>query len=102
MKQNYQVIEDNGGGMSLFFFEKDKVILGFTDIEFIEPGDLDEVTLNDALDWDNKLPDPQAIYDNITSYEFGWDVVADQDGIYPERMGAAARIVYRIEGGEDV
>jgi hypothetical protein len=98
--QKYQVIEDNGGNMYLFFFEEDKVILGFTDIEFVEPGDLDNISLNDALDWDNPLSDPQKVYNNIISYEFGWDVVADQDGIYPDLMGRAAQIVYHIETEE--
>ncbi|MHC4195611.1 MAG: hypothetical protein ACYSQZ_06675 [Planctomycetota bacterium] len=92
MKQ-YQVIEDNGGNMYLFFFNEGKVILGL-------PGDLDNISFNDALDWDNPLSDPQAVYDNIISYEFGWDVVADQDGIYPDLMGRAAQIVYHIETEE--
>jgi hypothetical protein len=91
----YQVIEDNAGGMYLFFFDGNKVILGVENIEFVTPGDLDNVTLDEAKTWDSQLDNPQSHYDNITSYEFGWQVVADQNGIYPAAMGRAAQIAYR-------
>lgn len=98
MSQNYVVIEDNAGGMYLFFFSpNDEVILGLENIEFAQPGDLDGITLDEAQTWERQLDDPQAHYDDITSFEFGWSVVADQDGVYPDRMGAAAQIVYAID-----
>jgi len=96
-KQNYQVIEDNAGGMYLFFFKGDKVVLGLENIEFAQPGDLDNITLKEAKTWESRLDDPQAHYDDLTSHEFGWQVVADQDGVYPDRMGRAAEIVFSVE-----
>lgn len=96
-KYNYKVIEDNGGGMYLFFFDDDgRVILGIENIEFAQPGDLDKISFDEAKTWDSQLDEPQAVYDNITSYEFGWVVVADQDGVYPDRMGRAAQLVYGV------
>lgn len=95
----YQVIEDNGGGMYLFFFDNaGDVILGLENIEFATPGDLEGITPAKAKGWDSKLEDPQAHYDNITSYQFGWQIVADTDGVYPEHMGRAAQILFRVEG----
>lgn len=95
---NYQVIEDNGGGMYLFFFDgDDKVVLGLENIEFAAPGDLDNITLDEAQTWDSQLDNPQAAYDDITRYEFGWKVVADQNGVYPDGMGRAAQIVYGVD-----
>lgn len=95
---NYQVIEDNAGGMFLFFFNADgSVALGVENIEHAQPGDLDNVTLTEAKTWDSHLDDPQAHYDDLTSHQIGWEIVADQSGVYPDRMGRAAEIVYRIE-----
>lgn len=97
MSNKYQVIEDNGGGMYVFFFDGDRVILGIENVEYAQPGDLDNINLDEVETWDSQLDDPQAAYDNITSFEFGWSVVSDQDGVYPDRMGRAAEIVFQIE-----
>jgi hypothetical protein len=94
---NYQVIEDNGGGMYLFFFNKrGRVILGLENIEHVEPGDLRGISLKEAKTWDSKLAKPQKHYDSIASFEFGCQIVADQDGVYPDRMGRAAQIAFEI------
>jgi hypothetical protein len=101
----YQVIEDNGGGLTLVIFDaQDKVVYlhsGYeynskpgqlqADIEALKHGD------NPVTDWDGNEEDPQAMYDNITSYEYGWKVVADDKGIYPDKMGAAASREYGIK-----
>ena len=44
-----------------------------------------------VIDWEGNEENPQAVYDNITSFEYGWEIVADNDGIYPDKMGCAAR-----------
>lgn len=31
--------------------------------------------------WDGNEEDPQASYDSTTSFEYGWEIVADNDGI---------------------
>lgn len=95
---NYQVIEDNAGGMYLFFFgPDDQVILGVENIEYAQPGDLDQITLDEARTWDSQLTDPQAHYDELTSFDLGWSIVADQNGVYSTYMGRAARIVFGVE-----
>ena len=98
MNHNYQVIEDNGGNMYLFFFdENDEVVLGIENIENCNPDDMDGLTLAEAQEWDSQMEDPAGVYENLTSYEFGWKVVADQSGIYPDKMGRAAERVFNVE-----
>ena len=98
MYNRYEVIEDNGGGMYLFVFDDtDQAVLGIENIEYCTPGYLTPpLDMADVTGWDSQLDDPQAVYKNITSYEFGWAIVADQNGIYPHQMGRAAQIVYQI------
>lgn len=95
--KNYQVIEDNAGGLSLFVFDKGgKVEYAHTGYQFV-PGqlrdDLDVLNsgLEDLQDWESCEENPQAIYDDITSFEHGWEIVADNDGLYPDLMGLAAQ-----------
>lgn len=92
----YQVLEDNAGGLYLFFFDCG-VILGLENIENAEPGDLDGITFEDARRWDGQMENPAEVYSNITSYEYGCEIVADENGVYPQRMGRAAQRVYRID-----
>jgi hypothetical protein len=97
-KMTYQVIEDNGGGLFIFFFDgNDSVVLGVENLEFAQPGDLDNPSLSEAKSWDSQLDNPQAHYDDITGRQFGYEVVADQHGVYPSRMGRAAQIIFRVE-----
>lgn len=92
----HEVIEDNGGGIYLFVFDDDgQVARGIGNLEYAQPGDLDN--LDDAAGWEGGLDDPQAAYKSITSYQFGWQVIADQNGVYPERMGRAGRILFEIK-----
>lgn len=94
----YQVLEDNAGGMHLFFFTEDgQVILGVENIEHVQPGDLDNVTLENARTWDSQIENSQKAYGEMVGFEFGYQVVADQYGVYPDRMGRAAQRVYGIE-----
>lgn len=61
------------------------------DIQALKNGD------NPATDWDGNEDNPQAVYDNIVSFEYGWEIVADNDGIYPDKMGGAACLEFGIE-----
>lgn len=47
--------------------------------------------------WDGNVDDPQAAYDEINSFDFGFEVVADEDGIYPNKMGVAASLEFGID-----
>lgn len=95
----WQVIEDNGGGLHLAVFEGDQVIYYASGYEY-NPGilraDLSSLRqgfhpIRDGWEMPTNVKDPQAAYDKLISYEYGWAVIADQDGVYPERMGAAGR-----------
>lgn len=104
--KNYKVIEDNGGGLALVVFAED----GET-IEYIHSGyeynpgqlteDLENLKNGDdpARDWDGNELDSTEGMENPEDLESwfprdqkgtGWEVVADNDGIYPDDMGGAA------------
>jgi len=108
VKLAWQVIEDNGGGLHLGVFEGKDVIYYNTGYEHNEGGLKKDVTAlengDDPRDgWE--IPtwivvegrDFQSLYDELTSHEHGWRVVADQDGVYHDRMGAAAKRVFGEE-----
>lgn len=98
-KPVYRVVEDNAGGMYLFLFgNNNEVMLAFENIEFVEPGDLDNIVLSEIEGWDSQLENPQKVYGDLLSNRFGWSIVADQDGVYADNMGRAAQRVYGIEG----
>lgn len=96
--RKYEVIEDNSGGLTLAVFnENGNVEYLHSGYEFGNSGSImrDIMMLkNDAnpiRDWDGNEENPQAVYDSIISSECGWEIVADNDGIYPDKMGCAAR-----------
>ena len=109
--KRYQVIENNGGGLTLVVFGSNNNVEYMHDGYEYNPGQLqqDLKALRDgddpANDWGGNAEDPQAMlrimYDNITSYEYGWEIVADNDGIYPDKMGAAACIEFNVKGEDE-
>lgn len=62
-----------------------------TDLQSLKDGD------NPVIDWEGNEENPQEIYDYITSFEYGWEVVADNDGIYPNKMRCIACNEFGIE-----
>lgn len=119
--KKYKVIEDNGGGLALVVFAQDEETIEYihTGYEY-NPGQLTEDLENlkngddPAEDWDNNMMDDEELIASVREYrdsepsefEFwfpwdekgtGWDVVADNEGIYPEEMGAAAKIEFKIK-----
>lgn len=103
MKKHYEVIEDNGGGLTLAVFaENEKVEYLHTGYEYNRGGLTEDLNAlangdNPVEDWDGNAENPQADYDSMKSYEYGWKIVADNNGIYPERMGAAAKLEFNVE-----
>lgn len=102
--KKYEVIEDNGGGLTLVVFNEDgKVDYLHSGYEYGTSGsllnDLESLKngANPTTDWDGNVEDPQAVYDNLTSFEYGWEIVADNDGIYPDKMGSAACLEFGIK-----
>ena len=94
--KKFEVIEDNGGGLALVVFgDSGNVEYVHSNYEY-NAGQLleDIVALKQGGDpvkeWDGNEDDSQGWYDNITSFEYGWEVVANNEGIYPEKMGFAA------------
>ena len=99
LEMNYQVIEDGGGSVYLFVFAEDgQVIHGIGNLEYAQPGELDNLDVTDVAGWEGHLDDPQDGYDSLTGFPFGWQVIADQNGRYPERMGRAGQILFQVEG----
>ncbi len=104
IKLRWQVIEDNAGGLHLAVLEDGRCIYYGHGYEHNEGGlQADVQALREGQHpirdgWEMSADDPQAAYDELTSYEYGWAVVADDEGIYYDRMGAAAQRVFGNEG----
>ena len=109
--KRFEVIEDNSGGLTLVIFsESEKVEYIHSGYEYNQ-GQLSEDLIafkngeNPVEEWDGNCggleyeygEDPQIIYDNITSYEYGWEIVADNNGVYIDKMGTAAKLEFNIE-----
>lgn len=103
---SYEVIEDNGGGLHLTVFNGTGNVIFYangyehmsadrlrTDIEALRNGDNTDGWETNGM----SREEMQEAYDNLTAHEYGWTVVAGEEGIYPERMGAAARLAFGIE-----
>lgn len=105
-KLSYQVIEDNRGSLYLAVFNGSECIWYASDYEYI-PNNLREdiAALQDGADplqdgWESYLPEgytPQRSYDELTSNKDSWKIIADDAGVYPERMGAAGRKAFRLD-----
>lgn len=105
----YQVIEDNGGGLHLYVFSGSKCVWAHTGYEY-SPGnlvaDLDALESGDdpRRDWEGGADDPQAIYDNITSYSHGWEIVAEGGKnirkLHKAKMGRAAQLEFGVSDNE--
>lgn len=106
--KKFQVIEDNGGGLTLVVFNEDgNIEYLHSGYEYGTPGrlleDLESLKNGDdpKTEWEGNEENPQYMYDNITSFEHGWKIVADNYGIYPDRMGNAAYMEFGI-GNQDL
>ena len=107
----YEVIEDNGGGLHLAVFDdNNKVAYIHSGYEYTKGSLVSSIeelkSDNNCMEnWDGNCggvkwefgTDPQALYDNITSYEYGWKIVADNNGIYSDKMGYAAKFEFGME-----
>lgn len=101
--KKYCVIEDNGGGLHLVVFSQDgKVEYLHSGYEYGTTGRLLEdleilKQSGNTNGWDGNAENPQAEYDEMTSCECGWEVVADNYGIYINVMGSAALLEFGVE-----
>ncbi len=105
----YKVIEDNGGGLHLYVFSGRNCVWAHTEYEY-SPGSLtaDMSSLEAGhvamRGWDGGVDDPQKTYDDTTSYEYGWEVVAEggkgRRKLHKAKMGRAAQIEFGISDEE--
>jgi len=105
-KLNYVVIEDNSGSLHLAVFDGNTCIWYSGGYERnLDRLQEDILALQDGADpvedgWETDLPDnytPQEIYDEITSYDYGWSIIADEVDLYPNYMGVIGRIAFGID-----
>ncbi len=105
--KNYEVLEDNAGQLYLAVFDdKYNCIYIHGGYEY-NPGQLQEDLQalkngDDVLQWDGNCGGytweygeaPQALYEEISPV---CNVVADNDGIYPDKTGNNAKIEFGID-----
>lgn len=111
--KKFNVIEDNAGGLTLVIFNNDNEIEYIeTDFQY-DPGSL--VSVLEKLSYGDDLSDSEEnLLDNPfevsfvqnperleswfpeEQYKTGWNIIADNDGIYPEVMGTAGQIEFGI------
>lgn len=107
-KIKFEVIENNGGLVSLVVFGVDgKIEYVHTGYEYAEqftPSQFaaDLEALRDGApvsDWDGNEDDPQGWYDDLLSFSRGrdWEVVADNDGLYPDKMGNNSAELFGVD-----
>ena len=109
----FNVIEDNIGILTLVIFNNDNEIEYIeTDFQY-DPGSL--VSVLEKLSYGDDLSDSEEnLLDNPfevsfvenpkhleswfpeEQYKTGWNIIADNDGIYPNKMGTAGRIEFGI------
>ena len=111
--KKYMVIENNGGGLALVVFADDGETIEYihTGYEY-NPGQLSEDLENlkngddPAEDWEGNELDSTEGMENPEDLEnwfpweqkgTGWEVVADNNGTYPEYMETASKIEFGIE-----
>ena len=108
----WQAIEDNGGGLHLAVFEKktasdtgiEKCMFfrsGYENFQGSLKGDMRVLEVGGSIEvnwiWNEndlagcRTGDPTEMYNELTGYEYGWKIVADESGVYLDSMGAAAK-----------
>lgn len=98
-RRHFEVIEDNSGGLQLFVYgDNGDVVYAASDFEYV-PGDLAEAmkALWNGADpiadgWDIQYKDPQEFRNGFTEQSQrngGWELVADENGVYELMSGAA-------------
>lgn len=103
---SYQVIEDNAGGISLFVFNPPGECIYYSAGYELNPENLliDIASLEDGVDptfWDSYPFDQdksyQEAYNDLTSWDCGWEIIADETAIYPEKMGLSGRSIFKVK-----
>ena len=95
----YEAYEDNGGGLHLVILQNGECTHYFTNFEY-NPGSLKQAIADlkngsNPDTWDGAWENPQKLYDDIAN-DCTADLIADNDGIYLERMGGSACLDFGI------
>lgn len=108
-KYNYRVIENNGGGLSLFVFWGGSVIYSHSEYEY-NPGqlsqDLDELDKGTEIPtWEGNSENPQDEWNDLhDNYAYGWKIVVSGGGgkrkLHKNRMDRAAQIEFGVTDEE--
>lgn len=109
---NYEIIEDNAGTLNMYVWtEEGSLIFGSP----VLPEDI-QLCIADvehAAAWDEDLEmlcylmeekelatleeAREAYYENLTGYEYGWSLIADNDDIYTSHMGGAGMQAFGLD-----
>ena len=103
---NYVVIEDNSGGLHLAIFRGNTCVWYGSNYQYnLDRLRKDIIALQDGADpiqddWESDLPEgytAQQVYDEITSPDYGWSIIADEENLYPNYMGVVGRIAFDLD-----
>ena len=110
----YQIIEDNAGGLHCFVWAHGRIVWGCFNLEYLSPSDFGDTLayiespsadLAELRRWDSLYDNPRQAYDDLTSSEYGWQVIAANPGgkrkLWPWRMGAAGTLAFAIDPDDD-
>ena len=109
-KLEYQIIEDNAGGLHAFVWHAGKIRWGCGNLEYLSHADFEDTltvieqpqtTLRELQRWDSLYTDPQGVYDMLTTDAFGWRSIAVYgNGVrvqHTDRMGAAGKRAFGVD-----
>lgn len=104
--KKFVIVEDNGGLIRAYALEDGRVVCGVACLEDSDPGSgvndyaalVDDPLVMET--WDGQIAcldiDPQQAYEDDT-LPGGADIIADESGIYTERMGVSGRIYFGLD-----
>lgn len=103
-KLSYQVLEDNGGGLYLAIFDDNDNCIHFSgDYEYCQgalKGTLDDLKSGaaDISSLEGAVENPAEVYEDMIRHlgQGGTKIVADENGIYPDKMGYNASAEFGV------
>lgn len=99
IKPKFAIYEDNGGGLHLVVWDKNKIYV-FHGYEYAH-GNLAEdlkTLLNKGFNinnWDNE-EDGKSFLKEVESSQYGYKLIADNEGIYWDDMGGNAKYEFKV------
>ena len=102
---DYQVIEDNGGGLYLFVFDDNRIVFGLQNLEYLSSGDfmamLEEIEngadAHTLARWDGHVTDPSGTYALMSGTESIATYINGKRVVHPDRMGRAGALAFGVE-----